>query len=242
MALVDRTVAEVLDLLAAREPAPGGGSAAALAGAMAAALSEMALSFALGSSAAGGADPAGGPDRAGGADRAGGPDRAGGADRAGGPDRAGGAAVLVELRDRARELRARLLTLADDDTRSYRPVLDALALPRADPSRPARLQAALATAAEVPLAIATAAAEVGDLAAAAAQAGNAHLLGDATAGVVLAEAAARSAARLVELNLTSSPQDARLIQARAIGERAGAAREAVLGADRSYSYGGTVVK
>jgi methenyltetrahydrofolate cyclohydrolase len=230
MALVDRTVAEVLDLLAAREPAPGGGSAAALAGAMAAALSEMALSFALGSSAAGGADPAGGPDRA------------GGADRAGGPDRAGGAAVLVELRDRARELRARLLTLADDDTRSYRPVLDALALPRADPSRPARLQAALATAAEVPLAIATAAAEVGDLAAAAAQAGNAHLLGDATAGVVLAEAAARSAARLVELNLTSSPQDARLIQARAIGERAGAAREAVLGADRSYSYGGTVVK
>src|SRR5258706_9499901 len=78
---------------------------------------------------------------------------------------------FVEMRIRAAELRAGLLELAEDDTRSYGPVLDALALARSDPEREARVRVALELAAEVPLAIAASAAEVGELAAAAAQAG-----------------------------------------------------------------------
>jgi methenyltetrahydrofolate cyclohydrolase len=47
MPLSDASVAELLERLAARTPAPGGGTAAALAGATAAALTEMAAAFAL---------------------------------------------------------------------------------------------------------------------------------------------------------------------------------------------------
>jgi methenyltetrahydrofolate cyclohydrolase len=211
MELVDRTLAEVVDLVAAREPAPGGGSAAALTGALAAALTEMSAAFALTSlGSATDADAGAGPVT----------------------DAvvAGHDARLVEIRDRAHELRGVLLSLAEDDTRSYAAVLDALATPRSDPDRPARLQVALAAAAEVPLAIAVAAAEVGEMATEVAQAGNAHLLGDATAGALIAEAAARSAARLVELNLAASPQDARLGAAETAAQRAWAARMAVLAA------------
>jgi methenyltetrahydrofolate cyclohydrolase len=240
MELDDRTFADVLDLLAAREPAPGGGSAAALAGALAAALTEMSAAFALTSvrsahdadaGSAGGADaaPAAGADAApaAGADAA----PAAGADAAPAVDTvvAGHQARLAEVRDRAHELRGQLLSLAEDDTRSYAPVLEALAIERADPDRPVRLQTALSAAADVPLAIAVAAAEVGELAFAAAQAGNVHLLGDATVGAVIAEGAARSAARLVELNLAACPQDARLGRAEAAARRAWAARMAVLG-------------
>jgi formiminotetrahydrofolate cyclodeaminase len=253
MELVDRTLAEVIDRFAAREPAPGGGSAAALAGALAAALTEMSAAFALTPprsaqdvDAGGGGGLVGG----GGAGLVGG----GGAGSAAGVDAAlvaGGAAPvadavlaglqarLVEVRDRAHELRGELLWLAEDDTRSYAPVLDALAIERADPERPARLQTALSAAADVPLAIAVATAEVGELAFAAAQAGNADLLGDATVAAVIAEAAARSAARLVELNLAACPQDARVGRAEAAAQRARSARTAVLGGnDAQDAVGG----
>ena len=220
MALVDRTLAEVLDRFGARESAPGGGSAAALTGALAAALTEMSAAFALtppraahGAGAAAAADPD--------------------------PDLADHQARLVAVRERAHELRGELLSLADDDTRSYAPVLDALAIERSDPDRAARLRAALAAAADVPLAIAVAAAEVGELAFAAAQAGNAHLLGDATVGAVIAEAAARSAARLVALNLAACPQDARIGRAEAAAERAWAARMAALGGNGAQGAVGT---
>ena len=56
MTLAEATVAELLEQLAAGTPAPGGGTAAALAGAAAAALTEMAATFAL---ARGGADSRG---------------------------------------------------------------------------------------------------------------------------------------------------------------------------------------
>jgi formiminotetrahydrofolate cyclodeaminase len=178
VALADRTFAELVDLLAAREPTPGGGSAAALTGALAAALAEMAAAF----------------------------------------------AELVDSRDRATRLRARMLELAEADTRSYGPVLLALRLERSDPERDARLREALSTAAEVPLAIAAATAELGELAATVAPASNPHLLGDVTAAAILAEAAAHAAARLVELNLAGSPADPRLREVEAFAERASAAR------------------
>jgi formiminotetrahydrofolate cyclodeaminase len=47
VALADTTVTELLDELAARTPAPAGGTAAGIAGATAAALTEMAAAFAL---------------------------------------------------------------------------------------------------------------------------------------------------------------------------------------------------
>ncbi len=49
MAVEDRTLAQVLAQIAAREPAPGGGTAAAVGAATGAALVEMAAAFALGS-------------------------------------------------------------------------------------------------------------------------------------------------------------------------------------------------
>jgi formiminotetrahydrofolate cyclodeaminase len=196
VALADHTLAEVVDLIASREPAPGGGSAAALTATLAAALTEMAAAFALSSERERGS---------------------------------GDQERFVAMRIRAAELSAGLLELAEDDTRSYGPVLDALALERSDPERAARVRVALEAAAEVPLAIAASAAEVGELAAAAAQAGVGQLLGDVTAAAVLAEAASRTAARLVELNLADSPRDPRLAQAEQLAQRASAARTAALG-------------
>jgi formiminotetrahydrofolate cyclodeaminase len=181
--LADRTLAELLDEIAARSPAPGGGSAAAVTAATAAALVEMAAAFA----------PRG------------------------------------ALGDRAAVLRAHLLELADADTRSYQAVLAALSLGAGEPGRAGTLAAALSAAAQVPLAIAAAGAEVAELAAGVALAGNAHLLGDATAAAVLAEGAARAAARLVELNLAGAPDDPRLREAGRLVERAWAGRAAALG-------------
>ena len=49
----------------------------------------------------------------------------------------------AELAAAPRELRARLLELADADRDAYRPVLAALALPRGEPQRASALSAAL---------------------------------------------------------------------------------------------------
>jgi formiminotetrahydrofolate cyclodeaminase len=184
VAFADRTLAELLDRLAAREPAPGGGSAAAMAGASAAALVEMAAAFAL--------------------------------------------SKLEGLRARATELRARQLQLAEEDLCSYQPVLDAMALDPGDAGRGARLAAALSAAADVPLAIAAAAAETAELAATVAEAGSEHLVGDATAAVVLAEAGSRAAIALVELNLAQAREDPRLAVAAELAARAWAARATTL--------------
>ena len=192
MAFADRSVAELLDRIAAREPAPAGGSAVAWAAATAGALVQMAAAFALSR-----AD----------------------ADR----DR------LSAVADRAAELRARELELAEQDERSYAPVLEAVRLEASDPARDARLAAALSAAAEVPLAVAAGAAELAELAGAMAREGSPHLVGDATAAALLAEAATRAAVRLVELNLAQAPGDARLKAAGELAARAADARSGVLG-------------
>ncbi len=195
-------MAELLELIAAREPAPGGGSAAAIAGAVAAALVQMAAAFAgAGAAARGGA----GEREAG--------------DSGMGEWAAGDRGAWA----RAGALRARLTALAEEDLESYRPVLTALALPPGSPERALALARALSGAAEVPLAIALAAAEVAALGEAALRSGSRHLEGDATTAVLLAQAATRAAARLVELNLVQVPDDPRLAQVRAAVDRAEAA-------------------
>jgi formiminotetrahydrofolate cyclodeaminase len=162
----DRSLGELLDDLAAQTPAPGGGSAAAWATALAAALVEMAAAFA------------------------------------------------GESPERARELRARALELAEQELTAYGPVLEAVRLPKDNPERTDRLAAALSAAAESPLEISRVAAEVAELGEELAADGNVTLKGDANAGAELARAAARAAARLVEINLAASPDDPRLPEAR----------------------------
>lgn len=136
------------------------------------------------------------------------------------------AAALVEMSgdERAAALRERALELAEADLGSYAPVLEAQRLPADDPARAERLRAALSEASTVPLEVAEIGGAVAELAAAAARGGRRSLEGDATAGALLAEAATRAAARLVELNLGGQAGDPRLAAAREHAARAWAAR------------------
>ena len=180
-AFSDRSLDGLLDAIAARTPAPGGGTTAACAAALAAALVEMAANFAT------------------------------------------GAATAFE---RGGELRTRALELAQIELHAYEPVLEALRLPREDPEREARISAARAQASRSPLEIARVGAEVAELAAELGRTGNPNLAGDASAGALLAEAAAQAAARLVQINLTEGLE---VEQATELAARAQAARERALG-------------
>lgn len=134
------------------------------------------------------------------------------------------AATVVE---RADELRRRLVPLAPADAQAFEEVLTAMRLPKdLEPEvRNATIGHALARAAEIPLEIAKEASEVATLGALVAENGNVNLRGDAVAGALLAEAAVRVAANLVEINLATRPDDARVVRAREHVAAAGAAAE-----------------
>jgi formiminotetrahydrofolate cyclodeaminase len=119
---------------------------------------------------------------------------------------------------RAAELRARALKLAERELTAYIPVLEASRLPKDDPTRREKLDRALSDAADSPLEIARVASQVAGLAAELAATGNRTLEGDANTGAELARAACRAAVRLVEINLSSRPDDPRLAQARKLVE------------------------
>jgi formiminotetrahydrofolate cyclodeaminase len=152
------TLAGFLDRLAARTPAPGGGSVASIACAMAAGLVEMASAF----------------------------------------DASG---ALDDVGARAHELRGKAAALAEADSRAYSGVLQALRMP-AGQERTRSLDAAVAGAIECPMELLEIAAEVAALAADVAARGNRNLEGDAITGALLAEASARSAATLAQLNVS----------------------------------------
>lgn len=179
----ERPFRELLEALAERSPAPGGGSAAAWAGALAAALLEMTATF----------------------------------------------AGLEEVVARASMLRAGLLAAGEAELVSYSPVLAAARLDPSDPSRRSRLDQALSDACKAPLAIAEAAAEVAERSADVAARATRELRGDAIAGVLLGQAAAESAARLVEINLRDQDDDSRLARAGEMRDRAHAARARAIG-------------
>ncbi len=130
---------------------------------------------------------------------------------------------------RARVLRAALLDGGEAELHAYEPVLAAMRLPADEPSRERRLHEALSGASEAPIAIARAAAEVAGLARDVWARSGVQLRGDAEGAVLLAEAAMRSAARLVEINLTGRAEDPRLAELRQLIDRAANAREHVLG-------------
>jgi formiminotetrahydrofolate cyclodeaminase len=166
----DGTIQAYLDKLASAAPEPGGGSAAALVGALGAALLTMVAQLTLG--------------------------------------REKYVSVQDEMNDintRAEALRARLTEMVTLDAEAYRAVSQAMQLPKnTDAEKSARdeaLQSALKGAAMVPLQAAEAAREGARLSLPTAEKGNPSAVGDAGVAVILAEAAAQSAALNVKANV-----------------------------------------
>jgi formiminotetrahydrofolate cyclodeaminase len=139
------------------------------------------------------------------------------------------AAALVEMSGRlagdeeaaeaAGAMRAEALRLAEQELTSYAPVLEA--------QTPADRMTALDAASEPPAQIAETAANVAELGVKVAGSSSPSVRGDALTGVILAEAAAAAAARLVETNITSGPAFDR---AREAERRASKARSAATSA------------
>jgi methenyltetrahydrofolate cyclohydrolase len=161
---LDQTLTAFLDQAAARQPAPGGGSAAALTVALAAGLTAMAARFC--------------------------------APQAGDPE---------ELAIQADQLRHRAAALVDEDARAYQAVLDTR---RGRGVGSSTAREAVQHAATVPLQICELAGQTAALAARLATDGNPNLRGDAITAALLAEAAARSAASLVRINIAAGAPDA----------------------------------
>ena len=159
---------DLLEAVAEGTPAPGGGTSAGIAAALAASLVEMAARLG---------------------------DHADAAEDAG-------------------RLRRQALTLAEEELTSYAPVLEA----RTEADRVTALDAA----SEPPAQIAEVAAEVAELGVEVADSASEAVRGDALTGVILAEAVAAAAARLVEINVESGPVHQR---ARDAAARAASARE-----------------
>ena len=116
----------------------------------------------------------------------------------------------------AETLRHRAAPLADEDAVAYENVLTAMRMPQElEPEvRNTLIGETLSRAADVPLAIAECAASVAELAAEIAVCGNPNLRGDAAAAAILAASAARVAANLVEINLSTVEGDDRVERAR----------------------------
>jgi len=115
-----------------------------------------------------------------------------------------------QLADDADRLRARAAGLADTDAEAYGAVLEAVASKRenAPAESRERIRAAWLRAAEVPLEIAEIGAEIARLAALLAVEGNPNLRGDAATALLLSEAAVRSAAQLVAINVEAGNVEA----------------------------------
>jgi methenyltetrahydrofolate cyclohydrolase len=120
----------------------------------------------------------------------------------------------------ARKLRERAAPLAQADAEAYEAVIAARGGPGYDE--------ALSRAADVPLAVLEAGVAVAELAAELALRGNPNLRGDAATAALLAEASARAAANLVEINLTERNGDRRVDRARELASAAGAAAKRAL--------------
>jgi formiminotetrahydrofolate cyclodeaminase len=170
---LDHGLGEFLDLVASRQPAPGGGAVAAVTVSLAASLVEMAARFSV--------------------------------------DRLDGGQGLV---DEAERLRSRAAGLADADADAYGAVIAAYGLVprRDDDGSREQVRAALARAAHVPLEVAELGAATARLAALLAVEGKRDVRGDAATALLLAEAATRSAAKLVAINVEAGGGDSELVR------------------------------
>jgi methenyltetrahydrofolate cyclohydrolase len=113
-------------------------------------------------------------------------------------------------------LRRRALELADENRAAYADALAVLAAPPGErpEQRDHAIERALARSAELPLAIARAAADTAVLGEAIAERTAQRTLGDTVAAVFLAAGAARAAAALVSVNLTTTEGDPLVERAR----------------------------
>lgn len=130
---------------------------------------------------------------------------------------------LSEMAQRARELGAEAAKLGDADAKAYGAVLEAMKRDHGDSGRRDAVAAALSAAVDPPLRLCELAAEVTELAAAVVKGGRDSVRGDAIAGVLLADAAACGASRLVAIDVESA-SDPRVAQAEACAGRAGTVR------------------
>jgi formiminotetrahydrofolate cyclodeaminase len=167
-AYLGQTVGEFLDEISSSEVAPGCGSVAAVAVAMAAGLVTMAARLS----------------------------------RERWRDAAGAAA-------QAEALRHRVTALVDRNVEAY---TEAVATLRSSSDDHA-IGRALERAAEIPLEIGRAASDVGALAAVVAEEGEPSVRADVATAALLSQAAARTAAALVEVNLATTEGDERIVAA-----------------------------
>jgi len=182
--LTDKPVTNFLDELASNAPAPGGGSVAALSGALGAALISMVCNLTLG--------------------------------------KKGYDEVQDDMKDllaQSEALRQEMTGLLEADVAAYTAYSQAAKMPRETDEQKAErikaVQAALVNATDVPLRIAEAAVKVMDLCMPTAEKGNKFAVSDAGVAVLMAEAALRSAALNVLINLGSIKDEAFVAQKRA---------------------------
>lgn len=167
-----KTVAEFLDELASQAPVPGGGSGAALVGALGAALASMVCNLTVGK-----------------------------------PKYADVQDDIQALLAQTEALRARLTALIDEDVAVYYRLSSAYKMPKdteeQKAARTAAIQDILRDATKVPMQIAEACVEVLRLCTPIAEKGNVGAVSDAGVAALLAEAALRSAALNVLINLAA---------------------------------------
>ena len=167
---VDGTIRAFLDRLAASSPEPGGGSVAAMTGALGAGLVSMVASLTVGKGKYAGVQD-----------------------------------EIQSLLATSERVRSDLQDLVQRDTEVYGAVSEAMKLPRdtdeQKTERDEKMQAALKEAARVPLTIAEQSLKVAELSLTAADIGNVNAVSDAGVAVLLADAAAQSAALNVKINM-----------------------------------------
>jgi len=167
-----KTVAQFLDELASQAPVPGGGSGAALVGALGAALASMVCNLTVGK-----------------------------------PKYADVQGEIQTLLAQTEALRARLTALIDEDIAVYYRLSSAYKMPKETEeqkaARTAAIQDILRDATKVPMQIAEACVQVLQLCKPIAEKGNVGAVSDAGVAALLAEAALRSAALNVLINLAA---------------------------------------
>jgi formiminotetrahydrofolate cyclodeaminase len=166
----DKSIQVFLDELASKSSTPGGGSAAAIIGAMGAALISMVANFTVGKKGYEDVD-----------------------------------AESQEILDKSEELRNQLTDMIKAYVDVFNRVMSAYGMPKETDeekaTRSEEIQAALKEATDVPLACAKAAAEVIKLSQPIAEKGNKNVISDAGVAVLAGQAALRSAALNVYINI-----------------------------------------
>jgi formiminotetrahydrofolate cyclodeaminase len=123
----------------------------------------------------------------------------------------------AQLTTEAEQIRGAAASLIDEDPRAYQAVIEEKRRLRGESGgtagRSAELAAALSDAADVPMRMVELAVSVASAAAVLASEGNPALRGDAITACLLAQAAGRAAAILVNINLADAQDDPRLARA-----------------------------